>query len=65
MGDLVTFPVEVPDGTYTGKWFRYDITIELGGEEVVGKCVAGTTKEYFDFCVVRVVNGQATVKQAT
>jgi len=65
MGDSVTFPVKVPDGVYTGKWHKYDVTIEVDGEEVVGKCVAGTTKDYFDYCVVRVTNGQATVKQAT
>ena len=62
MGDSVTFPVQVPDGTYTGKWLRYDITIQLDGEEIVGKCVAGTTKEDFDFCIVEVKGGQGFVR---
>ena len=54
----------VPDGSYSGKWKRYDVEFIVDGETVTAKCEAGMTNDYWEFCVVYVKNGQATVKQA-
>ena len=64
MEEIVKFEQSVPDGTYMGKWFRYDIVITVDGKEVSGKCNAGTTGEDFDFCVVEVKGGIGNVRSA-
>lgn len=64
MEEIVKFTESVPDGTYMGKWFRYDITITVDDKDIVGKCNAGTTGQDFDFCVVEVTNGIGKVRSA-
>lgn len=65
MVEKVVFTENVPDGTYTGKWFRYDVTIEVDGKEVVGKYPSGTTGEFFDYCVVEVHGNSGILRRAT
>ena len=62
MEETVKFEQSVPDGTYMGEWFRYDIKINVNGKDVMGKCNAGTTGETFDYCIVEVKNGTGSVR---
>lgn len=60
----VKFDTHVPDATYTGKWFRYDVKIMVKDVEITGKCDAGTTGDQFEFCIVEVTNGQGNLRMA-
>lgn len=61
----VTFNEVVPDGKYGGKWKEFNVTIEVEGREITGKCDAGVPKEAgYRWAVVTVENGKATLNHA-